>query len=127
MACGITWIIISILCYYYMPLSDEIYETKKNLVAVRAVKLFLGAIFMGWAWCGGAFVTILLISYSIDIGGYMENILDFIYFTIPPFLILWSISYIAFGSGNPFFVFKYKPKQKRKKDESEYIDTEIVE
>ena len=84
------------------PLPAEVYNTEKNLVAVRLIKvLFILSFIL-------ALPTLFMV-------------------TIPAFFILWGVSYIAFGSGNPFFVFKYKPNQRRKKDNTEYIDTEIVE
>lgn len=62
--------------------------------------------------------------------GYLliHNLLASLILATPPFLVLWAISYIAFGSGNPFFVFKYKPHKKPENSSKneEIIDTEVV-
>ncbi len=99
---GIIFLLFSFIEMIIMPLPAEVYDTKKNLIAVRLIKvLFILSFIL-------ALPTLFVV-------------------TIPAFFILWGISYIAFGSGNPFFVFKYKPNQRRKKNNTEYIDTEIVE
>ena len=111
------------------PLSAEVYEKEKNLVGVRVMKLLFGVVIaIGVAWTFIFAADIVKDSVSLSFNKLKEFLSLFLILVTPLFFILWGISYIAFGSGNPFFVFKYKPNQRRKKDDTaEYIDTEIVE
>ena len=111
------------------PLSAEVYEKEKNLVGVRVMKLLFGVVIaIGVAWTFIFAADIVKDSVSLSFNKLKEFLSLFLILVTPLFFILWGISYIAFGSGNPFFVFKYKPNKRRKKDDTaEYIDTEIVE
>lgn len=99
----ITFILFWLIKNIITPLPSEIYEEENSLTMIRLLKV------------------LFIISFLFDIT------LIGLFVGIPSFLVLWVISYIAFGSGNPFFVFKYKPYKKSKQGKNEeYIDTEVV-
>ena len=74
-----TFVLFIFAKFICKPLPEKIYQTKKNLIAIRFFKVLFIVLFLT------------------------------IPFSFPIFLILWAISYIVFGSGDPFFVFKYDP------------------
>ena len=115
---GIIFLLFSFIEMIITPLPAEVYDTEKNLVAVRLIKVLFTISF---------YLDVFLLCYLLGKETFLDNLFEYGLAVVVPFFIFWGISYIAFGSGNPFFVFKYKPNQVRKKGDSEYIDTEIVE
>ncbi len=94
----------------FKPLPEKIYQTKKNLIAIRFFKVLFIVLFLI------DFIIVLVVLAVAAKEGF-EGIILWVTLgipisfglTSPIFLILWGISYIVFGSGHPFFVFKYDP------------------
>ena len=126
---AVTFVAFSLAKFILTPLPAEVYEKEKNLIGVRVMKLLFGAVVAIGVFSLLTLVYIIIAEdyYFLTFKRLQEFLLGLCIFYSPIFFIFWGISYIAFGSGNPFFVFKYKPNQRRKKGNTEYIDTEIVE
>ncbi|MGX3098540.1 hypothetical protein [Helicobacter sp. 23-1046] len=102
-----TFVVFFFVKSIFKPLPEEIYQIKKNLIAIRFFKVLFIVLFLI-----EFIVLAVLVCVSIANSRFEEILLGIpISFccTSPIFLILWGISYIVFGSGNPFFVFKYDP------------------
>lgn len=132
-----TFCLIVCVAFMYKPLSIAVYQVSKNLIAVRffrAIFIILALInlmalvysvcvlvhFCNFSDFPNVDKLRLLYSYpsspfALSLGGHFYPLYGYFtcLFTLlcssPIFLILWGISYIVFGSGDPFFVFKYDP------------------
>lgn len=119
----ITFVIFIFVKFILIPLPIEVYETKKNFIAIRLLKVFFIISFA----IDLLLVILVIHECSFSFSEFVDFVVKGFIIAMFPFLVLWGISYVAFGNANPFFVFKYKPNKIQKRNDDEYIDTEIVQ